>query len=247
MSTVGQIRRLPLGRSFGQICREVRLALDVTQQQVANRVGVSRGYVGKVERGTANPSIDLVEAIASALGIELDLVARSPVVHDERRHSDSVHARCSAHVDRRLRALGLAVAREVEVVHGRSHGWIDILAFDRRTGTLLLVEIKTRLDDLGAIERQFSWYERSAWALARDLGWAPRQMRSWLVALASEEIEQVLRTNRDLFDHAFPGRAGDMLSDIAGGPVAERHGRALAMLDPSNRGRRWLIRTRLDA
>lgn len=189
--------------------------------------------------------MNLVDGIAAALGIELDLVTRRPVVH-EPRHGDTVHARCSAYVARRLRSHGLAVAREVEVVHGRSHGWIDLLAFDRGTGALWLIEIKTRLDDLGAIERQFSWYERSAWGLARDLGWAPRQMRSWLIVLASEEVEHVLRANRDLFDQAFPGRAGAMAGTLAARLVAEPRGRAVAMIDPSNRRRDWLIRTRLD-
>jgi hypothetical protein len=56
------------------------------------------------------------------------------------------------------------MAREVEIVHGRSHGWIDLLAFDRRTGTMLILEIKTRLSDLGAIERQIAWYERMGMA-----------------------------------------------------------------------------------
>ena len=188
-----------------------------------------------------------MEMISQALGIELELVARTPIVHDRPRPHDTVHARCSAHVDRRLRAHGLSVAREVEVVHGRSHGWIDILAFDHRTANLLLIEIKTRLDDLGAVERQFSWYERSARGLARDRGWAPRVMRSWLIVLASDEVDLVLRANRYLFDQAFPRRADDMLGDLGITPGIKRDvGRAVAMIDPSNRGRRWLIRTRID-
>ena len=67
---------------------------------------------------------------------------------------DPVHARCSAYVDRRLGASGWATAREVEIVHGRTHGWIDLLAFDRRTGMMVVIEIKTRLEDIGALERQ---------------------------------------------------------------------------------------------
>ena len=81
------------------------------------------------------------------------------------------------YVDRR--PVGrLADPREVEVVHGRSHGWIDLLAFDPRTGRLV-VEIKTRLDDVGAIERQLGWYRRMAPAIARAQGWEVRQTTGW--------------------------------------------------------------------
>ncbi len=220
--------------------------LDVSQQQLAARVGVTRSYIGKVERGAGNPSIRTIEAIADALGIELDLAVRPPIVHVARHPRDIVHARCSGYVDRRLRGLGLATAREVEVVHGRSHGWIDLLAFDPRTATLLLIEIKTRLDDLGGMERQFSWYERSAWALARDLGWEPHRLRGWLLVLASEEIEHVVRINRDLFDRAFPRRAQAMMLDVDGTKQLDDRGRGLAMVDPSSHAHRWLFRTRLD-
>ncbi len=47
------------------------------------------------------------------------------------------------------------------------------MAFDPRTRTLAVIEIKTQLDDLGQIERTLAWYEREAWAAARRLGWRP--------------------------------------------------------------------------
>ena len=85
--------------------------------------------------------------------------------------------------------------REVEVIHGRSHGWIDVLAFDPRTGTLLVIEVKTRIDDLGSIERQLGWYERAARDLARGLGWRPRHIAGWLVGLARAEVDAAIRAN----------------------------------------------------
>jgi hypothetical protein len=127
----------------------------------------------------------------------------------------SVHARCSAYLDRRLRNQGWETTREVEIVHGRSHGWIDLLAFDRRTGTLLVIEIKTRLDDLGALERQLGWYERMAWQLAAARGWRPRRRISVVVALASDEVDAVVRDHRDLIRIAFPFRAADLVAHPA--------------------------------
>ncbi len=191
------------------MCRDARVSLDVTQAGLALRVGVTRSYIGTIRAGRRQPDVHVIEAIADALGMDLEVVARVPIVHDRPRPRDAVHARCSGYVDRRLRTVGLETAREVEVVHGRSHGWIDLLAFDQRTRTLLVIDIKTRIDDLGAIERQLSWYERSAGEVGRSLGWRSRVVRSWLVVLASEEVELSLRVNRDLFDRAHPDASPD--------------------------------------
>lgn len=236
---------MPVRTTFARLCRDTRLRLGVTQQHVANAVGLSRGYIANIERGRANPSLELVERIALSLELEIDLVARTPIIIGDGRQRDLVHARCSAHADRRLRGLGCPTAREVEIVQGRSHGWIDLLAFDPKTGTLLVVEIKTRLDDIGAIERQLSWYERSAFDVARGLGWRPRRVVSWLLMLASDEVDRALRSNRELLAQAFPIRARAMSRLFVPGEPPAR-GRGLALIDPLSKRRDWLISSRVD-
>jgi transcriptional regulator with XRE-family HTH domain len=231
--------------AFGRGCLETRIALDVSRQALADRVGVSARYIALIERGEANPSLRLVERIAAALGLDIMLEIRPPVFPAGPRVRDAVHARCSAYVDRRLRGLGWVTAREVEIVHGRSHGWIDLLAFDHRTGTLLIIEIKTRLDDLGALERQIGWYERMAWQAARRLGWRPARIVSCVLALASDEVERVVRSHRDLLRVAFAMRA-PQIADLLDRPDADFTGRGLALIDPSSRRRDWLIRTSID-
>ena len=160
---------------------------------------------------------------------------------------DHVHARCSLYVDRRLRQAGLVTAREVEIVHGRSHGWIDLLAYDLERSVVVIVEIKTRLDDLGALERQVGWYERSAIEVAHRLGWRPRHVVAWVLVLATTEVDAVIHADRELFDIVFPVRARQAqvwLEDRAASAPAP--GRALAMVDPLSRRADWLIRTRPD-
>ncbi|OGO57884.1 MAG: hypothetical protein A2Z32_07310 [Chloroflexi bacterium RBG_16_69_14] len=217
----------------------------MSQRQLAASVGVSRGYIAKIEHGRANPSVELVERVADALGIELELVVRTPFVIGGGRQRDLVHARCSGHVGRRLRGAGWLTAREAEVIHGRSHGWIDLLAFDPKTGTLLVIEIKTRIDDIGAVERQLGWYERSAFDVARSLGWRPRRVVSWLLVLASDEAESSLRANRELLAGSFPDRARDMSALLAKGDIHVR-GRGLALIDPASKRRVWLMGSRAD-
>lgn len=231
--------------TFSRLCFDTRTMLDVSQQTLADAVGVSRPYIAAIESGRANPSLDLVVRIADRLGIEIDLVARQPLVLARPQH-DLVHARCSGFTDRRLRRAGCEVRREVEVVHGRSHGWIDLLAFDPRTRTLFVIEIKTRLDDLGAIERQLGWYERSALPVARESGWRPERVAGWLIALASDEVETVIRANAEALGAAFPMRADDMSRVLGGHLSPGPSSRGVALIDPSSRRREWLLKSRSD-
>lgn len=238
--------RTSIRTTLAQACRDTRLAMGLTQQAVAERAGVTRSYIAQLERGTANPSIRRVEAIVQALGLEVDLAIHRPSIVGGPRIRDAVHARCSAYVGRRLHGHGLEVAREVEIIHGRSRGWIDLLAYDPRTRTLLVIEVKTRLDDLGGVERQLGWYERAAWDRARELGWEPRRIRSWLLVLASDEVESVLASNRPYIAAAFPVRAREMARLLVPDAPATATARGLALIDPSSRGRDWLIRSRID-
>ena len=237
---------VPPRMTLAKACREGRLALGLSQEQLARKVGVARSYIAAIEVGRANPTLDVVVRIVTALGFELDLGLRPPVIVGDRRQRDLVHARCSGHVDRRLRAAGFETAREVPIVDGRWRGWIDLLAFDPRTGTLLVIEIKTVIDDVGAVERQVDWYERAARRVARERGWAPRRVITWLLVLATEQNEASLVRNRDIIDRAFPIRGGAMesLADDAGS--AWPRGRGIATIDPGRHRRRWLLRPRID-
>ncbi len=131
------------------------------------------------------------------------------------------------------------------MIQGRSHGWIDILAFHPGSRTLVIVEIKTRLDDLGTIERQLGWYERAARDIAARTGWRPVIVVSWLLLLNSEEVEIAIRRERELLRAGFTQRAGQMRA-VLDGESPSMSARGLALIDPSSRRAAWLIPTRLD-
>ena len=59
--------RSPLLLAFGAIVRETRTGRDVSQEQLALDAELSRDYVGRIERGTSNPTIEVVQRIAAAL------------------------------------------------------------------------------------------------------------------------------------------------------------------------------------
>ncbi len=52
--------------------KSARAALDLSQQQLAERVGVSRQTINAIEKGDYNPSIKLCIAVCRALGKTLD-------------------------------------------------------------------------------------------------------------------------------------------------------------------------------
>ncbi len=49
-----------------------RIQMSITQQQLAERVGVARQTIGLIEKGEYNPSLQLCMAIAKELNQTLD-------------------------------------------------------------------------------------------------------------------------------------------------------------------------------
>lgn len=67
--------------------RELRLTRRLTQEELAERAGLSYKFLGEVERGLGNPSVDTLVSLADALGVDIvDLFGRS-----ERQSSTEVH------------------------------------------------------------------------------------------------------------------------------------------------------------
>jgi transcriptional regulator with XRE-family HTH domain len=225
---------------------DARSARGWSRRELARRARLSRHVVDRVENASASPSLAAIARLFDTLGIEAELVTRAPFLVDGARQRDAAHARCGEYIHRRLKRLGVLVEREVGIVDGRTHGWIDLLAFEPTTRSLVIIEIKTQLDDVGQVERTLGWYERQVWTACRRLRWRPSRVVSWLVLLATEAVEARLEVNRAALRLAFPERAPAMhrwLRDPTSGRVP---GRGLAVVDPRNRRRVWLLRTRLD-
>ena len=56
--------------AFGKIVRRFRESLGVSQEELAAKTRIHRTYIGGIERGERNVSIDNVERISKALGIK---------------------------------------------------------------------------------------------------------------------------------------------------------------------------------
>jgi transcriptional regulator with XRE-family HTH domain len=61
-----------LARSIGTAARQARKALQLTQEDAAERINVSVEFYARIERGTSLPSILTFARIVSALGVSAD-------------------------------------------------------------------------------------------------------------------------------------------------------------------------------
>ncbi len=80
------VDKINIRQRFGARVRELRTAMGISQEAFADRCGFARSYMSRVERGGANPSIDAVEVLAIALGVQLkDLFTETPVKPKKRQ------------------------------------------------------------------------------------------------------------------------------------------------------------------
>ncbi|MEA5538157.1 helix-turn-helix transcriptional regulator [Limnoraphis robusta Tam1] len=60
---------MSLGQAFGQILKQKRETLKLTQEQLAFEVGLHRTYISLLERGIKSPTLDVIFRISMALNI----------------------------------------------------------------------------------------------------------------------------------------------------------------------------------
>jgi transcriptional regulator with XRE-family HTH domain len=247
MPEVDRVARQLLDQ-IGRTARSARLARRWSQRRLADASGCSQSEVSRIERA-AMPDLTIrrLTRLLRALDIEPELFLAVPRIEVSPQR-DRAHARCVGAVARRLMKAGFIVATEVEVGGPRWRGFIDILAIHPVARLLLVIEIKTELTDLGALDRQLGSYVGEAWSAASALGWRPRGATGIAVVLATSENDRRLRANRDLIDAAFPLRYRTIWPHLGSSvrPLPPRGARGLAMIDPASRRRFWLLPTTLD-
>ncbi len=66
-------------RAFGDRIRELRLAVGMTQEDLAERCGLFRTYMSRIETGKANPTLTMIHALADSLGVSVTDLFALPV------------------------------------------------------------------------------------------------------------------------------------------------------------------------
>lgn len=82
---VGRAKKLESARQrFARNLRQFRLALGLSQEELAEHCGLHRTYVGSVERAERNISIDSMERFANSLGVDIiDLLSAATTRSDQ--------------------------------------------------------------------------------------------------------------------------------------------------------------------
>lgn len=57
--------------NFGNCVRELRLQQKMSQEELANKAGLHRTYIGMIERAEKNITLLNIQKIASALSVEI--------------------------------------------------------------------------------------------------------------------------------------------------------------------------------
>jgi transcriptional regulator with XRE-family HTH domain len=69
---------IPLRKQFGQRVNELRLEIDMSQESFADHCGFARSYISRIERGGANPSLDAIAVLATALNVDVVELFKKP-------------------------------------------------------------------------------------------------------------------------------------------------------------------------
>jgi transcriptional regulator with XRE-family HTH domain len=66
------VRSRSILRSLGQEIRELRTQKNLSQEALAGLAGVHTNVVGRLERGSYNPTVMILVALATKLGVTLE-------------------------------------------------------------------------------------------------------------------------------------------------------------------------------
>lgn len=56
---------------FGARIAELRRQRNISQEELAERCGVHRTYIGSIERGEKSPTLNTIEKFAKGLGVSI--------------------------------------------------------------------------------------------------------------------------------------------------------------------------------
>lgn len=72
----------PMIVQIGMRIQKYRIQRNLTQDQVAERAGISQKHLSRIEQGYHNPRFDMIIQIADALNVPTDAFARDLSDHD---------------------------------------------------------------------------------------------------------------------------------------------------------------------
>ena len=69
-------------KDLGARVKRLRRELNITQEQLAEKVGISTSFLGHIERGTRVASLETFVALCNALNVSADYLLQSSITSD---------------------------------------------------------------------------------------------------------------------------------------------------------------------
>ncbi len=192
---------------FGRGIRALRMRRRWRQRDLAAAAGVSQTTVARIERGSGD-SVQprKLERVANALGARVDFrLNYNGEALD--RLLDSAHAALVEVAAGLLRAAGWEVVVEATFWIRGERGSVDILAFHAATRIVLVIEVKSVVPDVQSMLASLDRKARLAMAIARERGWAPREVATLLVIGDDRTARRRVEAHVATFGQTFPDRS----------------------------------------
>jgi transcriptional regulator with XRE-family HTH domain len=200
MATLAAVDDLAVGRLF----RQIRVRLGWPQKTVASRADISEGAYSAIERGFLETvPLGKLRRVAAVLEVRLPLDPRWRGAAVDRLVS-SRHAQMTEVVARMLIDAGWEIRPEASFNHFGERGVVDIVAWHGAMRTVMLIEIKTELVDIGELLAVSDRRRRLAAKIVEPFGWRPVSVASWIVVAESRTNRRRLEEHRSAIRSAFP-------------------------------------------
>lgn len=197
---------------FGATIRAARIKRGWRQTDLAAKAGVSQATVWRAERGhIPEMTLAAIRQVATALEIRVELLPRGRGADLDRL----LNARHSALHESFVRAIAhdfpaWEMASEVSFAIWAERGVIDLLLWHPGRRALLIIEFKTELVDVGDLLSTMDRRRRLAHEIAKERGWFPRTVSTWVVLAASRTNERRIAEHRTVLRNAYPADARRM-------------------------------------
>lgn len=193
-------------QSFDARFRAVRIRRGWRQQDVSERAGVHRTVISNIERGhLESVSVGTILAVARALEIQVSFTARWHA-GDLDRLLNGRHAQLHESVARWFAEELPDWVLDPEVsfsIYGE-RGVIDILAWHPGYRALIVIELKTDTVEINQLIGQMNQRRRLAREIARDRGWDPVSISTWVIVASGRTNRARLAAHRTVLRNAFP-------------------------------------------
>lgn len=191
---------------IGAALRSVRRRKGWSQEELARKARVSQPRVSRIERGhIGSMRLDDVRRVAAALDIRIDLYARWRAGDLDRllnaRHSE-LHELVARWFADELPEWVLAPEVSFSIYGER--GVIDILAWHERSGSLLVIELKTTIADVNELLGTMDRKKRLATQVAGERGWQPKAVSTWLIVADTRTNRRRLDAHMAVIRNAMP-------------------------------------------